>query len=108
VNYWLLSRTSLRLVNQPWREFGRWHVPGLLVSLLILLLLLAAAAGLRMIAAPALVTLLISALVAGVAMLLCLRFLPGEPGLWLRMLMSKYWNRRSNIKQLFMKALSAK
>jgi PST family polysaccharide transporter len=108
VNYWLLSRTSLRLVNQPWREFGRWHVPGLLISLLMLLLLLAIAAGLRMIAAPALVVLLISALMAGVSLLLSLRFLPGEAGLWMRALITKYWGKRSSFKQSFRKALSTK
>jgi hypothetical protein len=74
----------------------------------MLLLLLVVATGLRMMAAPALVILLISALVAGVSLLLFLRFLPGEAGLWLRTLMTNYWRKRSNFKQSFMKALSTK
>jgi len=86
VNYFLLSRISLRLTQTSWRTFIKWHIPGLLVSLILLVVLITIVSVLRFYAFSALVVLVAAAIAAGATLLLSFLWMPGvvgESGAWL-------------------------
>lgn len=106
VNYGLLSRISLHLANKSWREFGRWHIPGLLISALMLIEVGVMATILRILTTPPLIILLITTFISGIFLLLLLRFLPilwGEPGLWLRTSLTRFWHQWIMLKRPLLK-----